>query len=202
MVCRQDHYSLASLGHIPEYSRGEAVTSGQCEQRLGCGLPSPSLRSVAASQGCVWVPSPPPRPLTVTGLAIVSVQSLAEDVTNVTLRREGPRRLMVHVSSLGEARVESWSLGDQGPGQAWSGAPVYTGQLTSGHGHSGSHQVWVKVRGGVRAGGTGLGLVVSLSGHHTSGVQRLSPELRTFIDQHPAWVSLAAWTVDYKYYIL
>ena len=201
-MCRQDHYSLASLSHIPEYSRGEAVTSGQCEQRLGCGLPSPSLRSVAASQGCVWVPGPPPRSLNGTGLDIVSVQRLEEDLTNVTLRLEGPSRLMVHVSSLGEARVDSWSLGDQGPGQTWSGAPVYTGQLTSGHGHSGSHQVWVMLRGGARAGRGGLGLVVSLSGHHTSDVQRLSPELRAFIDQHPAWVSLAAWTVDYKYYIL
>ena len=203
LVCRQDHFSLASLGHIPDYARGEAVTRGQCEERLGCGLPSPSLRSVAGSEGCVWIPGAPPRTASVTMLDIVSLQRLAEDVTNVTLRLEGPSRVMVHVSSLGEARVKGWSLGGQGPGpHAWSGAPVWTGQLTSGHSHSGSHQVWVTVRGGARAGGAGLGLVVSISGHHTSGVQRFSPELRTFIDKHPAWVSLGAWTVDYKYYIL
>ena len=203
-MCRQDHFSLASLGHIPEYTRGEAVTPAQCEERLGCGLPSPSLRSLTGSQGCVWVPGDPPRPVTVTRLDIVSIQRTGGDVTNVTLRLEGPSRVMVHVSSLGEARVESWSLGGEGPGgQAWSGAPVWAGQLITGRGHPGSHQVWVSVRGGARVSeGAGLGLVVSLSGHHTSGVQRVSPELRTFIDKHPAWVSTGAWTVDYKYYIL
>ena len=117
---------------------------------------------MTGSEGCVWVPVDPPRPVTVTKLDIVSLQRLGGDVTNVTLRLEGPSRVMVHVSSLGEARVEGWSLGGQGPGhQAWSGAPVWTGQLTSGHGHSGSHQVWVSVRGGAGAEGAGLGLVVS-----------------------------------------
>ena len=202
-MCRQDHQSLASLAHISEYSRGEVVSPGQCDQRLGCGLPSPSYRSVAASQGCVWIPGPPPRTQRRTGLDIVDIQRLGKDVTNVTLRLEGPSRVMVHVSSLGEARVEDWSLGGQGAGhQAWAGAPVYTGQLTSGHSHSGAHKVWLRVRGGARAEGAGLGLVVSVSGHHTSGHQRYSPELRAFMDKHPAWVSLAAWTVDYKYYIL
>ena len=53
-----------------------------------------------------------------------------------------------------------------------------------------------------RGGGGGAGAGGQSSGHHTSGVHRYCPELRTFIDKHPAWVSLGAWTVDYKYYIL
>ena len=44
------------------------MTLAQCEERLG-------------SEGCVWVPGDPPRPVTVTRLDIVSLQRLGEDVT-------------------------------------------------------------------------------------------------------------------------
>ena len=82
----------------------------------------------------------------------------------------------------------------RGPGLDWSAdLRPWSQRITPGLGQC-------EGRGQGRGGGAGAG--GQSSGHHTSGVHRYCPELRTFIDKHPAWVSLGAWTVDYKYYIL
>ena len=65
-------------------------------------------------------------------------------------------------------------------------------KLTSGHSHSWSHQVKVKVRGWVRARVAGRGLLVSLSGHH-----RLTKSLKTAsssrsLESPRAWAVLVA----------
>jgi hypothetical protein len=45
-----------------------------------------------------------------------------------------------------------------------------------------------------------LGLDVALTGHHNHGPARLTPELRHLAAKFPTWVSLAAWTMDYRLY--
>jgi hypothetical protein len=47
-----------------------------------------------------------------------------------------------------------------------------------------------------------LGLDIGLTGHHNAGPGRLTPDLARLAARHPAWVSLATWTVDYRLYYL
>ena len=47
-----------------------------------------------------------------------------------------------------------------------------------------------------------LGLTIALTGHHNAGPSRLTPELGRLAARHPPWVSLSAWTVDYRVYLL
>ena len=108
---------------------------------------------------------------------------------------------MLLLSTTGAVTIESWSLGDiVNTSNTWQGAHVYQAQLTRGHGDNRAHVISVTVRDW-RPGG-GESVVVSVSGHHCSGYEMFSPQLRLFKQAHPPWVSLAAWTVDYKYYTL
>ena len=202
-MCRQDHLALPSLAAVPEYREAELVTAAQCEARLSCGLPRVSWRGTA--RGCLWLPAAAPRLRRRTELDIVSVSRLGGGAANISLLITGTSRLVLEISTLpgSEATILQWSQGDIGPRppRGSHGRPYLTTQLVSGHGQTGEHQLWVVVE--VEAGGhEGAGLVVGVAGHHQAGVERYSPLLRSFVDRHPAWLSLAAWTVDYKYYIL
>lgn len=205
-MCRQDHLALPSLAAVPEYREAEPVTAAQCEARLSCGLPRASWRGTA--QGCLWLPAAAPRLQRRTELDIVSVARLGGGAANISLLIAGPSRLVLEVSTLpgSEASILQWSQGDIGPKppRGSHGRPYLTTQLVSGHGQTGQHQLWVVVDNSAiyEQEGRGAGLVVGVAGHHQAGVERYSPLLRSFVDRHPAWLSLAAWTVDYKYYIL
>ena len=71
--------------------------------------------------------------------------------------------------------------------------PAYYVQLVRGVGQ-GVHRLSVVVEG--------EGLVAAVTGHYNHGQEMVGPGFRQFLDRHPSWVSLAAWTVDYEYYLL
>ena len=133
----------------------------------------------------------------------MATELLGDNVTQLTMSVSGPSRVMLSLSSTGAVTIQSWSLGPLSPPSVrWQGAHVYQAQLTRGYlADTSPHVITITVHGW-RGGVSGDNVVVGVSGHHQQGVSRLSPQLRQFTQAHPAWVSFAAWTVDYKYYTL
>ena len=191
MVCRQDHKSLAGVDTIPLYSGGHLVTQDQCDQALGCGLPSYSFRdSKNANKGCLWIPTDAPQFLSPTSVNVVSINKLDSELTNITVTVSGPSRIMLLVTTKPGAKIHEWSLGDVSPGQH-----VHHAQLITGHGDQAPQHVWLVVRGW-----SGGSVIMTATGHYNSGPEMVSGTLRQFSSLYPTWVSIAGWTVDYKYY--
>ena len=181
--------------HMPEYSAGQEIEQATCEAMLGCGVPLHG-RSIQGNAGAVWLNSSLPRigRARQTSLEVVS-RVQAGGLTNLTLEVTGPSRIVLVLSTLPGAKIVAWSLSNTlATGMEWRvGVPAYYVQLVRGLGQ-GVHRLSVVVEG--------EGLVAAVTGHYNHGQEMVGPGFRQFLDRHPPWVSLAAWTVDYEYYLL
>ena len=197
LVCRQDHYSLSHLeDNVPDYSNAHEVTQEWCDERMACGLPSYSMKKDA--RGCLWIPVSPPTFHQPTGVTVTKTEKMEDNLTNITMAVAGPNRVLLLMSALGSANIVQWSLGNVSSNDK---LPYYTAQLIRGYGNEETpHTIWVVVKGWSSHGDDRV--VVSVSGHYTSGLEMTSSILRRFRDSHPSWTSLQGWTVDYKYLVI
>ena len=194
LVCSHDHQPLPLT-----VSRGALEVNQQCEGRLTCGVPTTSIRNLK-TDGCVWLPSPPPVHHTNTSLQVVSRERISEELVNITLAVTGPSRVMVLVSGRGDVSLESWSLSSgMTSGLGWGSRPVYQVQQVRGLSATDSDlAVWVVVRVGQ---GTGE-VVVTVSGHYYHGPEKMSSWLTEWLASQPKHLTFSAWTVQHKYYSL
>jgi len=191
-----DRFSHISL-LVPEYLSGERVSEDSCQNMLGCGYPQ-HLRKPEHSVGSIWVPCTPPKldPSSQTKLHVISKQT-KDGKTNITMSVSGPSRIVMLLATPTGGSISSWSL-DSKPSTSleWkSGLPAYYIQLVEGVADSkDGHRMWIEFEGET--------LVASVSGHYNHGPNMVQPTLRNFLDKHPPWASLSAWTVDFKYYTM
>lgn len=140
----------------------------------------------------VWMNSSIPR---IDSARQTLVQVVSREVsgskTNLTLSVSGPSRIVLLLG----AKIVAWSISDSLlTSIEWGGVPVHYVQLVRGVGHH-PHQLWVVLEGD-------QDMVVSVTGHYNHGQDMVGPAFKQFLDTHPPWVSLAAWTVDYKYFTI
>ena len=176
---------------VPAYRRADITTPASCDDMLGCGLPMHG-RSLKASMSSVWMNSSIPR---IDSARQTLVQVVSREVsgskTNLTLSVSGPSRIVLLLG----AKMVAWSISDSlQTSIEWGGVPVHYVQLVRGVGHH-PHQLWVVLEGD-------QDMVVSVTGHYNHGQDMVGPAFKQFLDTHPPWVSLAAWTVDYKYFTI
>jgi len=176
---------------VPAYRTAQRTTPATCDIMLGCGLPMHG-RTIQGSMDSVWINSSIPR---IDSARQTLVQVVSREVsggkTNLTLSVSGPSRIVLLLG----ARIVAWSISDSlQTSLEWGGVPVHYVQLVRGVGHH-PHQLWVVLEGD-------QDMVVSVTGHYNHGQDMVGPAFKQFLDTHPPWVSFAAWTVDYKYYLI
>lgn len=197
LVGRWDyHWSHRLVEHVPEYKSGEVVSGEACQARLGCGVPMHG-RSCKGNVGTVWLNTTQPSiDLARQSSLQVASRVVSGDQTNLTLAVSGPSRIVLILAPPEGGKITSWSLSDTpATSMEWrEGMPAYYIQLVRGVGKE-VHKLWVVVEGKGE-------IVATVTGHYNSGEDMVGHALRQFMDKHPPWVSLAAWTVDFKYYLL
>ena len=62
------------------------------------------LRKIS-SQGCVWIPAPPPSQHTETNLQVVGVTNISPGITNITFTVSGPSRVMLLINTRGNVSL-------------------------------------------------------------------------------------------------
>ena len=199
LVGRWDHHWSRRLEHqVAAYSSALPVAEEECRRLLGCGLPLHRVR-LQDGGGALWINTsvPLPRLAVATVAREVGREGVVGGGTNITLELRGPNLVQLLLCPEEGVRLTAWSLGEQQPkGRGeWWGRQVYHVQLVRGLG-AGVQRMWLQLEGPQSS--EGKLVTVSVAGHHTSGEGRAGPGLEELEASHPPWVSLAAWTVDYR----
>ena len=197
-ICRWDYHWCPELGDsVPLYKTAHTVSQDMCEEYLDCRMPT-------GDTGDLWIVTDPPEiPGAGTVLTLLDKTKLDENLTRYSFQYSGPS--MVSVSATAREGAE---IIFPTPGH-------FTANFLSGK-MAGSGNFELTVKSG-RSEDTSL-LDIAITGHYYSGEVRTRKSLKViimnamqgmvttlqfqhFINQHPHWVTLRAYTVDYKYYI-
>ena len=95
-----------------------------------------------------------------------------------------------------------WSVGEETDTRlTWDSQPVYQLQLVRGLTGGAEDSLWLVVRGWSPDHRPG-DLVLAVTGHYHHGLESHSSWLTQFLAQQPRHTTVAAWTVQHKYYLL
>ena len=95
-----------------------------------------------------------------------------------------------------------WSVSEETDTRlAWDGQPVYQVQLVRGLTGSEEDTMWLVLRGWSPDQRPG-DLVMTVTGHYSHGQESHSTWINQFLAQQPRHVTVAAWTVQHKYFLL
>jgi len=184
-VHRSDYHWAAELeDSVPAYKNATWVSRGSCNDSrrmsMVCVMPEANLKDL-------WIEAAPPAPPQETSLAWE--KQVDGDFVKLRVTARGPSLIRMKMTATPEAFFIS-------PPATSKVREELIVSLVSGEENQ-TNTFEVLLGGRLHS-----KLIVSMSGHHTSGEGMVEPVLQQFKEEHPSWTTISAYTLENKIYLI